>query len=389
MKQENKKGVRLSTLAIAGLIAAGYSDVSSALTYLNDLTGTSYQNPALISTIQNKQIILGSTGIWVNNNFSGSYAGTRGSATSRTNNFLPYGKIAFRLSPEFVAGLNVYQSWFTNFDFPINSFINTASVRAITRGVNISPILSWQATKQLALAAGLNFDYLYSSVLSSVVPPLGVLKTSGDTDMAPGWNVGLFYAYKPGTFISASYFSQIIHHVKTTSTWGALSRNGNPQGYTTPLKLPPVITLDLIQYLSKQWVIDAQIRYVKFDIWRYLTLPNTPIGVITLTQNYHNVMNYGLSTKYDVNDKWAGLAFILYSPSEQPTAYVNPSLPVGSATIFGAGGEYKITPEFKAKLVYGHMMAKPRSDLTTPFGKLSGTNNVHSNSLDLSFSYDV
>lgn len=386
------QGKRICALAMTSLVLAGYAKSGYTQTYLFT-GGSSLTNPALIGQVKHQKYFLGGVVFDTDNTFTGSLTGPLGSvsgaASSDQTDFLPYGQAAVRLSPEFVAGINVSEPWWTNFVFPSTSFINPVVIVSQLRGVDIDPMLSWQVTKTLTLAAGINIDNIYHSRIAFNVPPLGQLNNVGKPDWAVGWNAGLFYVIQQGTYISASYFSQIKHHLDTTSTLGPVSVDSNPQGYKTYVVLPAVATADLIQYVTQAWAVDAQVRYLWWNNERFLVLPNPPIGVVTLPQHYHNTFNFALSTKYDITELWSAMGFAAYSPSEQAAAYDSPGLPVGNGVSFGIGGEYKVTQNFKATLAVAHAMQDPKIANQTPAGYLAGHSNFHANAVDFRITYEA
>lgn|SRR3990167_6038793 len=362
-------------------IAVATMSSAYALTY-QSFIGTAFDNPANLSLIKQNQILLGATDIDKNAHFVGTLATTSGTVTSKTNTFLPYGRFATRLSEQFVVGVNISQPLFTNLQYPRGSFINSLAVDTEIRDYDISPRMSYQVTKDLALGLGINFNHLFKTRLNFNIAPFGLLANHADS-WAKGWDAGLFYAIKYGTYLSASYYSKIVQSASGRSTWGSTVTRTK-----TSVIIPATLTGDLIQYFSKQWLIDAQLRFIQWSPVQYTVLDSTAAGNITLTQKFHNTFEYGLSTKYDFNDQWSGLGTLVYSPASQITAYRSLSLPSFRAWIAGLGGEYNTGKGLKAKLVYLHVFDHPPINTATSSGLLVGRLNVVSNVLDLSLIYD-
>lgn len=369
--------------ALISISALSYSLPGFALgpqAFLN----IAYSNPAMLNMVKKLEGIIGGSDVNPDLQFSGTYGGVSSSARSNTNSLVPYGRIAYRFSPTIVGGIDVTQPLFTADSYPSNSFISTATINTYLRDTDISPRISWQATEKLALGLGVNFNNLYNAVLSSAIPRLGILDNKAD-DWAYGFNAGAFYNVRLGTLVGLSYYSKIVHHVVGTSIIGPLRSNN----LRATVNMPATTSLDIIQFLSPKWVFDATIRYIGWSSVRYLVLQNTPLGTVTVPEFYFNSWDYALATKYDINDKWSVIAKVNYSPTSQPTAYVTPGLPTGSAIIGAVGAQYNIGKGISAKFLYAHVYMNPNSNVAEPLGQLIGHTEVNANVYDLSFTYDI
>lgn len=349
-------------------------------------TGINYSNPAALNMVKKAEVIVGGTDIAAQMQFTGSYLGVNSSTTSSTNSILPYGRFAYRLYPNIVVGVDVTQPIFTAVAYPSNSFISAATVSTYLRDTDISPRISWQVNQKLALGFGLNLNNLYNGQLNFAVPPTGTYYNKASS-WAYGFNAGLSYVVREGTYTGMSYFSKIVQHLQGTSSLGTLASNNLKFNY---IIVPATIRADLVQFLSPNWLINAIISYSVWNPVRFTVLTNTATGApIVIAQHYYDNFDYTLATKYDFNTKWAGLALLEYNPGFQPAAYNNPGLPSGTnAIIAGIGAQYAIVKELHAKLVYAHVFGKSDNDLggATP---LSGHTNLSVNVVDFSLTYDI
>lgn len=346
--------------------------------------GLNYSNPAALNLVKQGEVIVGGTELWVNTKFSGTYAGITSSAESHTISFIPYGRLAYRVDPKIVVGVDVTQPLFTAFVYPNNSFIASAAVNSFTRDVDISPRASFQVTEKLAVGVGLNFNSLYNAEASFAIPAVGILYNKADS-WAYGYNLGLFYAARQETLLGLSYYSQITQHLTGHSVLGPVITS-NLQSTAIA---PQTISGEAIQFVAPNWLFDAVIRYSIWTPLRFLTLQNTAIGNVTIPLHYFNSFDYSLATKYDFNEQWSGLAKVEYGGPMQPTAYDPPALPTGGSWVFGVGAQYAIVKGFSAKLLYGYGFMDPANNIAAPLGQLVGHTQTWAHGVDFSLTYDI
>jgi long-chain fatty acid transport protein len=375
-----------------------YSAISlSSIATLVTLTGahaTSYQifaniaftNPAALNSIKQGELIIGGAIVDTRFHFTGTAAGVNGSTTSRTTDLLPYGRIAMRLSPKFVASLDITQPYYTAIEYPRNSLVALFATETFIRDTNFSPKLSYQATDKLALGIGFDANQLYNGQLNFVVPPFGVLTNKAES-WAYGWDIGLFYVATPATFLNLSYYSKIVQHANGASKWGPFTNNS----LSADVKIPATYIANVVQMLCPVWALSATVRYAQWDTLRYTVLQNTAVGVtITVPDQFFNNVSTELATHYQINEKWGVLGAIDYEPNVQPTATRSVGLPTYTRYIPAVGAEYELSKGLKAKLVYAHVFSSPPIDMTISTGfHIHGHEYVNADVFDFSINYDV
>lgn len=382
-----KKLFKLSALSLSGLVS---------LMALTDSHATSYQifadnnfaNPAALNSVKHEEIIMGSMVLNSRFHFTGTAAGVSGSTTSRTNDVLPYGRFAVRLSPQFVASLDITQPYYTNIQYPRNSLINLFATETFIRDTNYSPKLSYQVTPRLALGAGIDANNLYNGQLNFVVPPFGVLTNKADS-WAYGYDLGLFFVATRATFLNLSYYSAIVQHANGRSNWGPFTNNS----LQADVKLPATTILNVIQMLSMKWALSATIRYAQWNPVAYTVIQNTALPggpTITVPDHFYNNISTELATHYQINDKWGALGAIDYEPTVQPTYTRNPGLPTYNRFVPAIGAEYEIGKGLKAKLIYAHIFSKPPINMTLATGAhIQGHDYLNADAVDFSINYDI
>lgn len=380
-----KKLAKLTSLALGSIVS---------LTALSDAYATSYQiftdlnfaNAAALNSIHQGELIIGGTTLFSTMHFNGAVGGVQGSTTSYTTDELPYGRIAMRLSPKWVISFDVTQPYFTDIQYPNNNFANTFATSTLLRDVNYSPKVSYQVNEKLALGVGIDFNNFYNGQLSFAVAPHGLMANKADS-WGTGWDVGLFYALTPATFLNLSYYSLIVQHAKGESDWGPLANTS----FSADVKLPATWIVNGIQMLSPIWALSGTVRYTQWNTLRYTVLQHTAAGItITVPDHFYNNASYELATHYQLSNKWGALAAFDYEPNVQPTFTRNIGLPTYTRYIPAVGAEYEMTKGLKAKLIYAHVFSRAPINMSIATGShIQGTEHVNADAIDFSLTYDV
>lgn len=375
----------------------GCSTMAHSLTYQTFL-GLNYSNPAELSNTKHYQLIVGGDEMFQDGTFRGTFTNaagevTYGSTNSTPRDYLPNGRIAFRINDRVVFGVDVTQPFYAHWSYPTNSFIRNASITTLLRSTDISPRVAWKATEKLSLGVGFNAMYTYDAILSSwlTAGPLSAeFINKGNPSWDYGMNMGLFYAVKKGTYVGFSYYSKVSSRAKSgVSTWGPLVSEGYN---TSALIAPETYNLNLTQYVSPTWLFNAIVRYNVWNPQQAFYLYNTalpkPLSDRTNTQNYFNAFRYALSTKYEFNSKWAALAGAEYSPTSQNTRYRRIGLPITEGAIVAIGAQMVITQGLTARVLASHIFANPNIDIAYGAERAIGDVKIKSNSVGFRITYE-
>ena len=377
------KFIRYLILLLSSII---FSITQAHATSYQIFGALNYSNPAALNSVKDYELIGGAANLDGTFNFKGTAVGENTSQSSHTSDILGYGRIAKRITPKIVIGLDITQPYYSDIQYQEdNPLFNLFTTSTIIRDINYSPKLSYQVNDRFAIGAGIDINNAYNAQINFDVPPNGNL-TNKASSWAYGWDVGLFAVITRATFLNLSYYSPIVQHLSGVSTWGSIENNN----FSADLKLPATYIANLIQMLSPRWALSGTIRYSVWNKTEYLVLQDTASGNLTIPLHYYNNVSTELATHYQINDKWAVLGALDYEPSIQHIDYMNPGLPAYTRYISAVGAEYEFIKGLKGKLVYAYVWQRAPIDLTIPPGvTMQGTERLHANSLDFSLSYDV
>ncbi len=345
-------------------------------------SGIDYNNPAdLTFLVQDTQIILGfeyfppaphvtfkgsvmvpdPTGM-------GNNVVTTGTAKNIGNSSFPYGRIAKRLSKQWVASLDVTEPFKSDIIYPGDSIVRYVVTDSIIHSVDVAPSVAYQFGGGLSnLAVGFGLDAMYMKIaLNSKYPsfpippniPFGAgpdaIFTNGASSWNYGWHAGAIYHVSKSTILAASYFSAI----KQKFSHGESTFTGFPDShdFATSLNLPATSNFSLTQFIGEKMIVFAQASYSQWHRLQQTILYNTagPASEIVLNFHYRNTWRYGLAGRYSLTPDLSLGGIICYDSTPTNNADRNLALPGANLFILGGSAEYKLTKELALQLEYGH-----------------------------------
>lgn len=354
-------------------------------------TDHDYESPTAIAQTKKFSIELGDTSLWSSVRFKGTSSSGlfSGSTSSHTSSQLVYGQANYRLSPMFVVGLNVTQPLWTNIQYPKNSFVRFNSTSTFIRAVDYSPRVAFQPNKNWTFGVGFDAMDFFNGQLNFAIPPtlapFGVL-TNKATAWGYGGDAGITYFMEPGSIFTLSYYSKIRLESSGTSTWGPFKTH-----LTANIISPAVWSANIIQYLSKTWLVSGTVEVQEWDDQDLnLTLHNTAIGTDVVIPNHlYNGVVAILGSRYQYNDSWAGIVGLTYSTSDQPHEFRTVGLPNPTYWVVALGPEYTWCNNIVVKAMYGYVWGDTHINNMTPTGLTNGRAHVNNNALDVSITYKM
>jgi long-chain fatty acid transport protein len=346
-----------------------------------------YKNPAELSIVPRAQVTAGMTGVNPVMEFNGVSSGGSGKASTNENDLLPYFYAAFRLSPQWVVGLNVSRLFYGDQAYPNDSILRFDSTQTKVSTIDIGPQVSYQVTKKLAIGAGYNFDDFYKTELNFVEPGFGNASNES-SGWYHGWNAGLFYTLTPQDYISLAYFSTLSATTQTgRSSVGNLV---NSQYALRGAYTPATTVLDYIHIFNREWSTMVKVSYSQWSSIQNLVLYNVVnYGIFTMPLHYRNTYAAQLGARYAFNPDWAVLGGVGFDQgaSNNFTRSINfPNDNIYAATV---GLEHQFYKTFTANLMYTYAFVRTQVNHPLGISQSLGNINVHANVLDLSLTYKV
>lgn len=397
------------------LLSATHATASN----FQDFSGITYSNPAeLTLQVKDMQLIIGDeyfspspkidftgTVIVPDPSPMGNNVVVSGNANNIDYATYPYGRIAKRMTDQWVIGVDITKPFSSDIVYPDNSPARYSVTYSGMQSLDIAPNIAYQfsgAWSKLALGFGLDamhyvvdLDAKYPSLPSPATPfgsglDLGI--TNHATNWGCGWHAGLIYHLFQGTILGLSYFSQINQNF----TNGTSSVTGFPvsNSFSTTLNLPATTHFSILQFLNPKWSMMLKVHYSQWDSLQQVVLKNTagPLSTQFINLYYKNTWRVDLGTRYDLTPKWSVGGLFAYDQTPSNNTSRSLGLPGVNQTILGTSVIYKLTKTIALEGSYGHIFAidapiknvDPNSGVTT-----NGTVNISGNVIGLQLAMNV
>ncbi len=393
--------------------------IRAAASNFQDFSGITYSNPAeLTFLVQKTQVILGDEYFAPSPNiiFNGSVfvpdpspmhhnVVTTGTTENTDFTTYPYGRVAQRLSKQWVVGLDVTKPFDSSIIYPNNSVARYAVTNSGMKSVDVAPNVAYQFSGKLSkLAIGAGWDAMYYTVtLDSKYPslptPTTPFGTGSDlsinnhaTNWGYGWHAGAIYHLFQTTILGFSYFSAITQNF----TNGTSSFTGFPTSdqLNLSLPLPATSNFSILQFLNKEWSMVFKVHYSQWDTLQQVTLHDIsgPAPSYLINLHYKNTWRFDVGTRYDLSPKFTVGALFAYDQTPTNDADRILGLPGVNQTILGCSMGYKFTKKLEIEAQYGHMFSvkapinyvDPNTGITT-----NGNVNISGNAVGLLLTFNT
>lgn len=368
----------LAGLGLAGRAdAAGYSiyeqgskalGMAGAFTAQADDPSAIFYNPAGIGRLQGTQVNVGAHLIGITREFAGEapYPGYGVKETAPTVYGTPVNLyMARRLSPGWAAGLGVYNPFGlkTEWDDKDNYSGRFVSREASITPFFITPVLAWNPTSRVSIAAGPSYatskihlernvgvnNPLYGDPRftgTDQLLDLGTVDIDG-SGHGIGWTAGLKVDLTDDLKVGAVYRSAIdIDYEGSDADFAyAFKGSGNAtldallgntlrsqfpddQKATVSLPFPSSLAVGLEMHPADSWTVEIDALWTGWNRLQTVGLNFDDESISTnIEENWHNALSLRAGAEYRMNEQWALRGGWYFDESPQPTKAVDPLLP--------------------------------------------------------------
>lgn len=321
-----------------------------------------YENPAALNSINKFTAIIGTTDIAVGMKYTGTISGIYGTASSNTNIFLPYLRLASRINPKLVTAFDISHPVLSNIAYTSSSFVSRLVTDDIIKDTNYSPKLSYQITDKIAVGLGVDINQISNAQINFVAQPSGIMFNQSSA-WGYGWDTGLALQLNKSNFLNLSYYSEInFTHLAGVSQLGNLYR----PDFSDNLIIPTTYTLNLVHKPTELWMLFETIRYIQWSQEQNLLLKNSVAGDLFFPLNYNDSWSLQIASRYQILEDWGLGVAAEYESSPQSVAFRPIALPATSITLLATSIEHTISKQWSAKLQYAYVFADPRINQAGP-----------------------
>lgn len=375
---------------------------------------TIFFNPAGMSRLEGRQVVLAASEIRPSAKFSGAVnsvsfqaAGTGTGGDAGSWGFVPSGYVAMEVNSQTHIGLGINSPFGLQTQYDANWMGSYQAIKSQIQTVNLNPAVSYQVSDVLSLGAGLNYQQIsgelsnaanYSASAFSLggAPLLAAVGTNKNgvstltgSDSAWGYNLGGLYNVSPQTRIGVAYRSKIRYTLGGTASLtnvpAALLSIGvlQIQPVTVAMTMPDTLSFSGFHQLNDTWDVMADATWTDWRVVQQLNaLATNGTSLSNTLYNWNNTWRVSLGSNYHYNAKWTARMGLAYDQSPTSDAFRNARIPDGNRTWLSVGGQYKSSRQDALNFGYAHLFVNSSSisQNVAGAGNLLGS---YSNSVDI------
>ncbi|MEI9932305.1 MAG: outer membrane protein transport protein [Rhizomicrobium sp.] len=356
----------------AGAMGTAYAGAAAGDSTPGDL----FYNPAALAGVEDWDMSVNGAGLLLSSsgNFAGQTSlGTPLSGPSHPHDFigsafLPSAAFRYRLSDRWAVGLTVSTPFGETTNYPSDWVGRYYAQTTNLITLNVTPVVSWQATPDLTLAGGMQFQYAHAYLSEAIdFGTLGAINgfpvTPGGDDGAArikgaswdyGYVLGAQWKALPQLTLGVSYRSGIDQNLKghesfvydtggVAATLHALTGAFTNSGASADLPLPATINAGARYDVDPQWSVMAGLEYTDWGRFNQIVLQsNNPANPADLLDtNWHGTWFGSLGVEYRPDSQWAFRAGTGYDNAATPDANVVPRIPDAQRYWLSTGVGYR------------------------------------------------
>jgi long-chain fatty acid transport protein len=234
-------------------------------------------------------------------------------------------------------GLGMYSPYGFGIWYPENSPVRQLAISGSIAYTTINPVVSWQVTDTLSIAAGPTFNYAKAGLKR------GILSTfSGDsfefegTGWALGANAGILWKPAPKHSFGLMYRSETQVNFDGHSNTYIPTVVSNRESATANITFPQNVVLGYSYRPTERWNLEVNVDWTDWDRLNTVIL-NKGTGNVALPFNWQSSFFYEFGATYKFDGGLSASAGYIYSENSVPNGSFNPIVPDSNRHIFSIG----------------------------------------------------
>ncbi len=247
-----------------------------------------------------------------------------------------------------VFGLGIYAPYGFGLEYPEDSPIRTLAISGEIQYISINPVIAWQITESLSVAAGATFNYARTDLKRGILAPHDRFEFAGD-GWGVGWNAGIMWRPHRMHSFGVTYRSKTdvnfegsadthFNSFSVPTPFGPFDVPGqdSSERASAGIKFPQHVVFGYSFRPTPKWNFEFNLDWTDWDNLNTVYLRKGS-GDVALPFNWESSFFYefGLSYKFD-SGLVASLGYI-YSENSVPNESFSPVVPDSNRHIFSAG----------------------------------------------------
>ena len=335
--------------------ASGLGNAYAGAAAVAEDASTVYYNPAGMSLLPDRQIVVVGHLIKPRMEFSGTVSpavggGQGGDAGSWA--FVPNAYFAYRLTPDVHVGLGLNSPFGLKTEYDSDWIGRYQAIKSEVTTVNLNPSIAYKLSSQFSVGAGLNVQY-FETELTNSAGAAGLATVKGD-DYGWGFNLGALWQLGPGTRLGLAYRSEIDYDLEGSASFSGMpALNGDVTAETIT---PDSASLSLFHKLGPRWDLLADVSWTGWSDFDKLAIYRTSGALLSYTpQNWNDTWRYSLGATWHMDDAWSFRGGIAYDEAPVSDNGRTPRIPDGARTWVALGGQYRTGKRGAIDFGYAHL----------------------------------
>ena len=240
-------------------------------------------------------------------------------------------------------GLGMYSPYGFGIWYPENSPIRQLAISGSIAYTSINPVVSWQVTPTLSIAAGPTFNYAKTGLKRGIfATDVGDAFEFEGTGWALGANAGIMWQPHPKHSFGLMYRSETQVNFDGHANTVIPNFISNREPGTANIVFPQNIVLGYSFRPTPRWNLEVNVDWTDWDRLNTVTL-NKVSGAVPLPFNWQSSFFYEFGATYKFDDGFSASAGYIYSENSVPNGSFNPIVPDSNRHIFtvGVGKQWK------------------------------------------------
>jgi long-chain fatty acid transport protein len=343
--------------ADVGLASAGYSaraqDASTVLT-----------NPAGMTLLEGKQVLLGTQILYTDPSFSISSGTSPALGTANGGNpvgFFPAGSAFYtqKLSPKLSVGFGLAGNFGLSVDYNDGWAGRYYFNEGTLIGASLLPSIAYQINDKLSVGASLNAMYGISEIkvaVNNITGPDGSLKVE-DEEWGWGGNLGVMYQISPTTRLGLTYTSEVDLDFGGNAEFSGLAPGleallGSRGLLNAPIDIgitvPQTLMVSLFTQLDPKWALLVSAGWQDWSAFGRVDISVDSSNPTSLTTDapFQDTWHGAVGGQYQLSEPWLMNFGIAYDSAFQEGSTVSVALPSNDLWRFGVGAQQQTTRSF-------------------------------------------
>ncbi len=354
-------GARGAGFALLEQNASGLGNAYAGQAAAAEDASTVYFNPAGLSQIEGRQVILAGYLIAPSAKFADS-----GSTLAALGNGGDAGKpvvvanayYAADLSPSLKLGVGLNSPFGLATEYHAPWAGQTQAIKSDLSTLNLNPALAWRVNKRLSLGAGLDWQHISAKLTQSVTAPGVTTATMKGDDDSWGWNLGALWQANPDTRLGLAYRSRVEHQL--TGTMSVLPG----VGVSADIALPDSASLSVLRHINPRWDLLADATWTGWSSFDKLEIRRQDTGAVVslVPENWRDSWRVSMGLTYRPVREWTWRMGLAHDATPVPDASLRTvRIPDADRTWLAMGGQYRMGLQEAVDFGYAHLFVNDAS----------------------------